>query len=487
LGLLPLLAGSQAPDLILVKNAEQLARQIGLATCPPLRVTAAHVCPFVTPGMKNPMVVLPTRLLAELNRDQVNSVLAHELGHIRRRDHWVRFFDVCVLSLNWWNPIAWWASRRLHRAEEECCDTLVVWALPDSRRIYGQTLLKAVEYLTGEERWPAMAGTPFGGCILERRIEVILNHSMKHKISRLGVALVLVMSTVVLPVGMSRAFPEDKDAQILQAAQLGWAEYTKLFDRLQGTLTIESKLAVDGKRTFERGTIRYLQSGDCRSAELLSRVTDPDAPFLPLQLHCINENYGFRLTRDAQDTPWQQQQIYYNSETQPNRMGMWLFQGTLDNVSPVTLLGRPLIELVRDKGFSVERVSHMDDGRIRIDFVVTSDDAKQPPVERKRIFKSGQLVLNPRRHWALESAKVVEMLRSKETVTHEMSFSFPSTEEYVPSRVHITFLPSDNKKLTTGTMDYEVQLELPETTVVKERFTLGAFGFAEPDLKTPRK
>ena len=76
---------------------------------------------------------------------------------------------------------------------------------------------------------------------------------------------------------------------------------------------------------------------------------------------------------------------------------MWLFQGTLDNVSPVTLLGRPLIELVRNKGFSVERVSHMDDGRIRIDFVVTSDDAKQPPVERKRIFKSGQLVLNPRR------------------------------------------------------------------------------------------
>ena len=129
----------------------------------------------------------------------------------------------------------------------------------------------------------------------------------------------------------------------------------------------------------------------------MSRVTDPDAPFMPLQLHCINENYGFRLTRDAKDDPWQLQQVHYDRETQPNNMGMWLFQGALDNVSPVTLLGRPLIELVRNKGFSVERVSHMDDGRTRIDFVVTSDDAKRPPVKRKPHFKSGQLVLNPRR------------------------------------------------------------------------------------------
>ena len=77
-------------------------------------------------------------------------MLAHELAHVRRRDHWVRIFDVCVLSLYWWNPIAWLASRQLRRSEEECCDTLVVWALPNGRRIYGQTLLKAVEYLTRE-------------------------------------------------------------------------------------------------------------------------------------------------------------------------------------------------------------------------------------------------------------------------------------------------------------------------------------------------
>ena len=225
LRLLPLLAGSQAPDTELAKDAEQLAQQIGLAACPPLLVTVAHICPFVTPGIRKPTIVLPRQLLAELNRDQVRSILAHELAHIRRRDHWVRIFEVGVLTLNWWNPIAWWASRQLHRAEEECCDTLVVWALPDSRRIYGHTLLKAVEYLTREKGWPDVAGTSFGGCFLERRIEVILNQTMKHRISRPALALILVMSTVVLPVGISRAFSDDESARI--ANQTGRAGETE--------------------------------------------------------------------------------------------------------------------------------------------------------------------------------------------------------------------------------------------------------------------
>ena len=220
------------------------------------------------------------------------------------------FFDVCVLSLNWWNPIAWWASDDFTGPKKSAVTRWLFGLCPTARRIYGQTLLKAVEYLTSEERWPAMAGTPFGGCILQRRIEVILNHSMKHKISRLGVALVLVMSTVVLPVGMSRAFPEDKDAQILQAAQLGWAEYTKLFDRLQGTLTIESKLAVDGKRTFER-VLFVTYRAVTADRQNCCRVLPIQMP--PFCLYSSTDKRELRIQADPRykDTPWQQQQMLF--------------------------------------------------------------------------------------------------------------------------------------------------------------------------------
>ena len=51
-----------------------------------------------------------------------DAVLAHELAHLKRRDHWVRRLEAIVLGLYWWYPGAWWARRQLERAEEECCD-----------------------------------------------------------------------------------------------------------------------------------------------------------------------------------------------------------------------------------------------------------------------------------------------------------------------------------------------------------------------------
>ena len=212
LRLLPLIAGSQAPDPALAQDAEQLARQIGLPECPPLRVTAAHVCPFVAPGMRKPTVVLPRRLLTDLNRDQVKSMLAHELAHIRRRDHWIRVFEVCVLSLNWWNPIAGWARRQLQWAEEECCDAWVVWVLPEKRRVYGQTLLWTIEYVTGESVLAAPAGSSFHSCQLERRIDVVMNRMVGRQMSRPALAFMLTVGLLVLPIGATQGVRADAPA-----------------------------------------------------------------------------------------------------------------------------------------------------------------------------------------------------------------------------------------------------------------------------------
>jgi len=97
--LLRVIAAARAPDTTLIDDAKQMSRQIGLASCPALRVTDALVCPLVSIGGSKQLVLLPSRLLAELSREQTRSVLAHELAHIRRRDHWVRCFELIVLAL----------------------------------------------------------------------------------------------------------------------------------------------------------------------------------------------------------------------------------------------------------------------------------------------------------------------------------------------------------------------------------------------------
>jgi hypothetical protein len=481
--------GSPAEEAT-VRVAEQVARRIGLATCPRLRVIAGHFGPFVTPGLGSPTVVLPSRFLEELNPLELTTVLAHELAHVRRRDHWCRAIETLVLALYWWNPVAWLASRGLRHSEEECCDRLVVWALPDHRRVYGQTLLKAVEYLTRETTVPAVAATSFGGCALEKRIEGIMNRMLTHKMSGFAFALFAVIGAAVLPVGLSQTMPDDDDAQILQTAQQGWGEYPNRLDPLQGTITVESKLTVNGKSTWERGTISYLKSGDCESAELISREVGPNAPDMPFELHCLNKDYGFRLSRASRTDAWTLQQVF-DRNSQPTNMPMWLFRGALENVSPVTLQGRrSLLELVRDKGFKLERVTPRDDGCYRVEFVMQSDNAKRRPnaqgeiIETDATIKSGELTLNPRRHWALESAKFIKMTHTQDVFTTEVSFSYPSEDECVPSKVHFAFT-SDSTQIAAGSVDCEIQLERSEDTPDVNRFRLPAYGFEEPDLAAP--
>ena len=111
--LLRLIADSQPAGDQIDRVATHLAQQVGLTACPRFRVVAAHVSPFVAPGLIAPTVILPSGLLVDLTCGQMKSVLAHELAHIRRRDHWIRIVEICVLSLNWWNPVAWWAQPRV--------------------------------------------------------------------------------------------------------------------------------------------------------------------------------------------------------------------------------------------------------------------------------------------------------------------------------------------------------------------------------------
>ena len=68
-------------------------------------------------------------------------MLAHELAHLKRRDHWVRWFEAVVLGFYWWDPIAWWARREMERTEEEACDAWVVSLLPAAGGAYAEALV----------------------------------------------------------------------------------------------------------------------------------------------------------------------------------------------------------------------------------------------------------------------------------------------------------------------------------------------------------
>src|SRR5205085_5012588 len=106
-----------------------------------------------------------------LDPPQQSALLVHELAHLYRRDHWVRWLEIIVTVLYWWHPAVWWARRELRDAEEQCCDAWVVWLMPGANRHYAAALLDTLEFVSSP---PSLKARPplaaaFGGVWPHRR------------------------------------------------------------------------------------------------------------------------------------------------------------------------------------------------------------------------------------------------------------------------------------------------------------------------------
>jgi hypothetical protein len=149
------------------------------------------------------------------------TVLAHELAHFRRRDHWVRWFEALVLGIYWWHPVAWIARRQLQRAEEECCDAWVVWVLPDAATVYARTILETVDFLTTDYRPSPVLASGLGPVhYLERRFEMILHTRPSHRVGLVAKCVLLLLALGVLPLAArgQRAGEVEKPAVAAQTA-----------------------------------------------------------------------------------------------------------------------------------------------------------------------------------------------------------------------------------------------------------------------------
>ena len=151
-------------------------------------------------------IVIPTTLLEQMDAQQWQWILAHELAHVRRRDYMVRWLEWLACVVFWWNPVVWWAQRNLRATEEICCDELVISCLNPKPKLYANSLLSAVEFLARPVfRPPAMASEINSGGFLERRFKMIVSDNPKRSNTHWLQACVLLCALVVLPVGIASA------------------------------------------------------------------------------------------------------------------------------------------------------------------------------------------------------------------------------------------------------------------------------------------
>ncbi|HEV3142819.1 MAG TPA: M56 family metallopeptidase [Gemmataceae bacterium] len=183
----------------LLSEAETLARQLGLPKCPDIRLVPGQIAPLIWALGRKPVLYFPAELLNRLDSKQRSTLLLHEMAHLRRGDHWVRWLELLALGLFWWLPAAWLARRELHRAEEECCDAWVLRVLPAAARTYASALLDTLDFLAGAPALPAMASGICSADIVKRRLLMILKGPARSDLPVAARLALIALALTVLP------------------------------------------------------------------------------------------------------------------------------------------------------------------------------------------------------------------------------------------------------------------------------------------------
>jgi beta-lactamase regulating signal transducer with metallopeptidase domain len=137
-------------------------------------------------GLLRPVVILPSHADTWLE-DRRTAVLRHELVHVVRYDWPVRLAARLAAAVYWFNPLAWWAVRRLDLEQELACDEEVL-SLGSRPSTYACHLLGIARAAVPR---PAIASAGLSMARrshLEERIMTILNRD-QHR--RVGLRLIL--------------------------------------------------------------------------------------------------------------------------------------------------------------------------------------------------------------------------------------------------------------------------------------------------------
>ena len=83
----------------------------------------------------------PRHLTAGLSDTEIETVVAHEVCHIVRRDNLLASVQIVVTAVFWFHPIVWWIGARLIDERERACDERVL-ALGRRPATYAESILK---------------------------------------------------------------------------------------------------------------------------------------------------------------------------------------------------------------------------------------------------------------------------------------------------------------------------------------------------------
>jgi hypothetical protein len=170
-------------------------------------VGAPTVC-----GLRRPAIIFPRGWFDSVERAEVESLLAHEVAHIKRRDVAANLVQRLIEIPLFFHPGVWLASGRIALAREELADG---WALRNGAEAdtYARALTTAVE-----RAQKGFAGAAVGiaesKSMLRRRVDAVLRAGSLRRLNlRLSLALLLMGALVATGLAAFRVVAADEEGK----------------------------------------------------------------------------------------------------------------------------------------------------------------------------------------------------------------------------------------------------------------------------------
>ena len=153
------------PDDRWIDMFDALKRRLVLDSNIRMFVSRAVDSPMVV-GWIRPVVLVPVSAFTSLTPDQLQTILAHELLHISRRDHVFNMLQGFMEIALFFHPVTWWLSRQIRIERENCCDDDAL-TIAGSPRSLAEALL-ILETLRSGHPNPKSILAATGGSLMHR-------------------------------------------------------------------------------------------------------------------------------------------------------------------------------------------------------------------------------------------------------------------------------------------------------------------------------
>lgn len=178
---------------------EQCCQKLKIKKSIPVYMDSYFKGPCIS-GVTHASIYLPADFSSRISQNELKHILLHELAHHKRKDLFCNFLVTMAALMHWFNPLVWFAAKKMRCDREIACDAYVMEILGEGERVsYGTTIIHLAKSFNNSRKQLSLASFYETSSQLERRITMIkMFKKGSYKVSAIAIICCMVIGVVML-------------------------------------------------------------------------------------------------------------------------------------------------------------------------------------------------------------------------------------------------------------------------------------------------